>query len=198
MARGASASCARSRWSCRRPSIRTRPPHGSRRSLRDAERRRWRPLAAVAIGAALAAVVALEIVGHVTGASPKPPTLLRLDPASGRIVSSVHDAQLGCGPCGPNLWVSNGTLWERTGADGSTIAIRDLTSGKVERTLAVPPGTAGAHRRLRRRVGREPRHRDLKRPAGGHGRADRRAERPRCGERARPRRPPQRCDRGLQ
>ena len=108
-----------------------------------AERRRWRPVAAVAIGAALAAVVALEIVGHVTGASPKPPTLLRLDPASGRIVSSVHDGQLGCGPCGPNLWVSNGTLWERTGADGSTIAIRDLTNGKVARTLAVPPGTAG-------------------------------------------------------
>ena len=108
-----------------------------------AERRRWRPLAAVTIGAALAAVAALEIVGHVNGASPKPPTLLRLDPASGRIVSSVHDKQLGCGPCGANLWISNGTLWERTGADGSTIAIRDLTSGKVMRTLAVPPGTRG-------------------------------------------------------
>jgi hypothetical protein len=44
---------------------------------------------------------------------------------------------------GPATWLSTGTLWARTGADGSTIAIRDLTSGKVERTLAVPPGTTG-------------------------------------------------------
>jgi hypothetical protein len=51
-------------------------------------------------------------------------------------VSGLHDAQLACG-CGPSLWAVDGTLWERTGADGRTIAIRSLTSGKLLRTLAL-------------------------------------------------------------
>jgi streptogramin lyase len=91
---------------------------------------------------ALAALIAGAILATTGGAS-GPPSLLRLDPVSGRVLASVHDGQPGCGPCGPNLWVSNGTLWERTGADGSTIAIRNLTSGKVVRTLTIPPGTVG-------------------------------------------------------
>jgi class 3 adenylate cyclase len=109
----------------------------------EAHRRRRHAVAVVALGLVLAAIAALEVVGHISGAPAAAPTLVRLDASSGRVASTVSDKQLGCGPCGPNLWVVDGTLWERTGTDGTTIAMRALADGKLTRTLAIPPGTAG-------------------------------------------------------
>jgi class 3 adenylate cyclase/streptogramin lyase len=108
------------------------------------ERRgRRRLLVATAGAAGLLALIAGAILVSTTTGTSGPPSLLRLDPANGRVLASVHDAQPGCGPCGPNLWVDDGTLWERTGADGSTIAVRSLSSGKLIRTIAIRPGAFG-------------------------------------------------------
>ena len=97
----------------------------------------------VVSGVAIAALVVLGLVVQLSGGSSAPPTLARLDSTTGRIVSHLRDNQLGCGRCGPNLWVVDGTIWERTGASGTTIAIRALATGKLTRTLAVPVGAAG-------------------------------------------------------
>src|SRR5579862_1258645 len=104
-------------------------------------RRRW-PLAAAALGLAAAAVAGVVIAGHVGSAAAAPASLLRLDPGSGRVVAATHDRQLGC-PCGPNLWAVDGTLWERIGPAGQTIAIRALKTGRILRTLPIPAGTDG-------------------------------------------------------
>jgi class 3 adenylate cyclase/DNA-binding beta-propeller fold protein YncE len=110
-------------------------------AARREPRRRWQ-LVAVAAGAILAVLLAFEIV-RITGADAAPPTLVRLDPGTGRVVATVRDGQIGCGPCGPNLWADGGTLWQRTGDDGGTIAIRSLATGKVIRTIALSPTRTG-------------------------------------------------------
>ncbi len=104
-------------------------------------RRRW-PLvvAAAVVVAALAAagVTFWAFGGSSDGAAA---SLLRIDPASGRVVSTVRDSQIACG-CGANLWVVDGTLWERGGGDGRTIAVRALASGAVRRTFRLPADAA--------------------------------------------------------
>jgi len=111
-------------------------------ALQTGRRRRW-PVVAVVVGVGVAALSAGAVAAHFTGEASGPPTLVRLDPSSGRIVSRVHDGQPGCGPCGPNLWVVDGTLWALTGADGRTISIRSLTTGKLIRTVALSSSIAG-------------------------------------------------------
>jgi class 3 adenylate cyclase/streptogramin lyase len=104
-------------------------------------RRRW-PLVAGAVGlAAAAAVLGVTLIGRI-GGSAAPASLLRLDPGTGRIVAVTHDRNLGC-PCTPNLFAVDGTLWQRIGSDGGTLAIRSLKTGALLRTLPIPPGAAG-------------------------------------------------------
>jgi class 3 adenylate cyclase/DNA-binding beta-propeller fold protein YncE len=107
----------------------------------EARRRRRRPILAAALGIALLATAA-AIFSAVRGAAASTPSLVRLDPATGRIVAAVHDHVLGCA-CGANAWAVDGTLWERTGIDGRTVAIRALKTGNLERTITLPPGTTG-------------------------------------------------------
>jgi class 3 adenylate cyclase/streptogramin lyase len=109
----------------------------------ERRRRRW-PIAAAALGLAAAAIAGVVIAGQVGGAEVAPASLLRFDPGTGRFVAAADNGELGC-PCGvhPNLWSVDGTLWERTGPSGQTIAIRSLQSGRLLRTLPVPFGTAG-------------------------------------------------------
>jgi DNA-binding SARP family transcriptional activator len=104
-------------------------------------RRRW-PIIAPAFGALVAAFAGLALVGGVAGTAGTPPTLVKLDGA-GRIVAEVHDEMLGCGPCGPNVWIVDGTLWVQSGADGRTMSIRSLTTGEVIRTIALSPTARG-------------------------------------------------------
>ncbi len=103
-------------------------------------RRRW-PLvaaAAVVVAAAVAGLSAWAFGGSSSGGAA---SLLRIDPSSGRVVSTVRDNQIGCG-CVANLWVVDGTLWERGGSDGRTIAVRALASGEIRRTFRLPADTA--------------------------------------------------------
>jgi len=104
-------------------------------------RRRW-PLVAAGGTALLLAVAvgsfaAINRGGHTATAS-----LIRLDPSSGRVVATVRDGQIGCG-CGANLWAVDGTLWERGGSDGRTIAERTLTTGALRRTFQLPTDETG-------------------------------------------------------
>jgi class 3 adenylate cyclase/streptogramin lyase len=100
-------------------------------------RRRW-PLVA---GAAAIAAAALAIGGFAAfggnGRHAGIASLLRIDPASNRVVATVRDAQIGCG-CGANLWAVDGTLWERGGSDSRTLAVRTLSSGALRRTFRLP------------------------------------------------------------
>ena len=103
-------------------------------------RRRW-PLvaaAAVVVAGAVAGVSFWAFGGSSDGAAA---SLLRIDPSTGRVVSTVRDDQIGCG-CGANLWVVDGTLWERGGSDGRTIAVRTLASGALRRTFRLPADAA--------------------------------------------------------
>ncbi len=107
-------------------------------------RRRW-PLAAGALALAAAAAVGVVIAGQggtAGSAAAAPASLFRLDPGTGRIVGVAHDRELGC-PCRPNLFAVDGTLWERIGPVGQTLAIRSLKTGRLRRTLPIPAATAG-------------------------------------------------------
>ncbi len=109
-------------------------------------RRRW-PLAVGALVLAAAVAIGVVIAGQVgtagtAGTAAVPASLFRLAPGSGRVVLTTHDRQLGC-PCRPNLLAVDGTLWERIGALGQTLAIRSLKTGRLLRTLPIPGGTAG-------------------------------------------------------
>jgi sugar lactone lactonase YvrE len=100
-------------------------------------RARW-PLVAGVAAAVAAIAAALSFAAFGSSSPARAASLLRIDPASGRVVATVRDAQIGCG-CGANLWADNGTLWERGGADGLTIAIRSLGSGALQHTFRLPP-----------------------------------------------------------
>jgi class 3 adenylate cyclase/streptogramin lyase len=105
-------------------------------------RRRW-PIAIAAVlvlGAAAGAGVV--VANHVGSDAAAPASLLRLDPSTGNVVAATRDRDLGC-PCVPNLSAVDGTLWQRTGQQGETFAIRSLQTGQLLRTLAIPAGTAG-------------------------------------------------------
>jgi DNA-binding SARP family transcriptional activator/streptogramin lyase len=100
-----------------------------------ARRRRW-PVV-VAVGVVFCAVAAVGMGVDVGDGRLGPPTLLRIDPQTDRIVAQVRDAHLGA-PFGANLWAVAGTLWEQSGIDGKTIDIRSLKSGRLLRTVALP------------------------------------------------------------
>jgi hypothetical protein len=108
----------------------------------EARRRRWRLLAAAVAVLVLAAAAAVGIAVAVGGGAGRPPTLVSLDPGSGRVVAAVHDRVLGCA-CGAELWAIGGTLWERTGTVGQAIASRALGNGALQRSIALPPGSTG-------------------------------------------------------
>jgi class 3 adenylate cyclase/DNA-binding beta-propeller fold protein YncE len=103
-------------------------------------RRRWRWRSVAAAAVALAAVIVGVVIATGGGASPAKASLLRLNPATGRVTSVVRDGPLGCS-CGANLWAVDGTLWEQTGAQGDDISIRSLGTGKVLGTIALPVGS---------------------------------------------------------
>ena len=103
-------------------------------------RRRW-PLVVAAALVAAAAAAGLSFWAFGGSSSGVAASLLRVDPSSGRVVSTVRDGQIGCG-CGANLWVVDGTLWERGGTDGRTIAVRALASGAIRRTFRLPADMA--------------------------------------------------------
>jgi class 3 adenylate cyclase len=108
----------------------------------DAGRRHSRRIVLAALALVLAGLAAFEIVTNVGGAAASPPSVVELDPGTGRVVSAVHDHVLGC-PCGANLWAVDGTLWERTGPDGSSVATRALSTGALQRTISLPPAATG-------------------------------------------------------
>jgi class 3 adenylate cyclase/streptogramin lyase len=112
----------------------------------EGRRRRLWPLAAAVAGLAAAAVGGLVIAGQIGSAAAAPASLLRFDPSTGRFAAATHDRELGC-PCGvpesPNLWSVAGTLWEQTGPNGKTIAIRSLQTGRLLRTRPVPVAANG-------------------------------------------------------
>jgi len=98
-------------------------------------RRRW-PLVAAAAGVVVVVVAgALEFA--MNGRSTNAASLMRIDAASNRVAATVRDGEIGCG-CGANLWAIDGTLWEHGGADGRTLASRELASGKLRRTFRLP------------------------------------------------------------
>jgi len=107
-------------------------------------RRRW-PVAAGVIALALAAAAGIVIAGRVGSAAAAPASLLRFDPSTNRFVAATNDRDLGCacGIPGPNLWAIDGTLWERIGSVGQRLAIRDLKTGRLLRTLPIPATGAG-------------------------------------------------------
>jgi class 3 adenylate cyclase/DNA-binding beta-propeller fold protein YncE len=107
----------------------------------ETRRRRRRPILAAVVGIALLGAAA-AVFSAVKGAAASTPSLVRLDPATGRVVAAVHDHVLGCA-CGADIWAVDGTLWERTGSDGRTVAIRALKTGDLERTITLPSGTTG-------------------------------------------------------
>jgi class 3 adenylate cyclase/DNA-binding beta-propeller fold protein YncE len=103
-------------------------------------RRRRIYLAAAAVIVAAAAVVGGVLA---TRGSSKPTakiTLLRLDPHTGQVVQTVRDGTLGC-PCGANLFAVDGTLWERSGRQGNGIAVRDMSTGRLQRVTQAPRGS---------------------------------------------------------
>jgi class 3 adenylate cyclase/DNA-binding beta-propeller fold protein YncE len=103
-------------------------------------RRRRIYLAAAAVVVAAAAVVGGVLA---TRGSSKPTakiTLLRLDPHTGQVVQTVRDGTLGC-PCGANLFAVDGTLWERSGRQGNGIAVRDMSTGRLQRVTQAPRGS---------------------------------------------------------
>jgi class 3 adenylate cyclase/DNA-binding beta-propeller fold protein YncE len=103
-------------------------------------RRRWPMVAAAAVSAAaVAAGLALGAFG--SGGGKGTASLLRIDPASGKVVATVRDGKIGCG-CGANLWAVDGTLWERGGDNGQTFAVREFGSGSLKHTFHVPPDMA--------------------------------------------------------
>jgi hypothetical protein len=108
----------------------------------EARRRRWRLVAAAVALVALGAAAAVGIADTVSGGSRSPPTLVRLDPGTGRVAAAVHGGGLECA-CGADLWAIGGTLWERTGAFGETVASRALGSGALQRSIALPPDSTG-------------------------------------------------------
>jgi streptogramin lyase len=66
--------------------------------------------------------------------------MLQIDARTGRIVRTVRDGGLGC-PCGANLFAVDGTLWERSGIDGDQVAIRDMSTGRIQRVTPAPVGS---------------------------------------------------------
>jgi class 3 adenylate cyclase/streptogramin lyase len=100
----------------------------------------WRLIGTLAAGIVVAAVAAFEIADR-SGGSASPPTLLRIDPRTHRVVATVHDGALAY-PLGPSLWAVDGTLWQRDGT-GATISSRDMETGRLLRTIPLPAGTAG-------------------------------------------------------
>ncbi len=122
-----------------------------------------------------------------------PASLFRLAPGSGRVVLTTHDRQLGC-PCRPNLLAVDGTLWERIGALGQTLAIRSLKTGTAS---SVPSLFRAARPDSRSDMGPSgswSRRPELQACGGRHCRAARRAERSRDREGFAPGRPRQRDD----
>jgi class 3 adenylate cyclase len=105
--------------------------------IEERHRRARLPLVA---GVAVAAAVVAGLLAFAEFGSSSPTgaaSLLRIDPASGRVVATVRDAQIGCG-CGANLWSVGGTLLERGGSDSRTLAVRELESGAIQRIFRLP------------------------------------------------------------
>jgi DNA-binding SARP family transcriptional activator len=96
-------------------------------------RRRWVAIVAAVAGVAAAAIAAVELVGHVEQAAAAPSSVIRLDPRTNRVAADVQDS-FGCA-CDPAIWSVDGTLWEWL---ASRMTIRDLRSGRVLRTFALP------------------------------------------------------------
>lgn len=106
---------------------------------------RW-PLAAgvVAAGAAIAVILAFTVFGSSSPA--KAASLLRIDPASNRVVATVRDAHPGCNYCGAggSLWDFGGALWEQGGGvNHPTVMIRSLASGALQHTFRLPANATG-------------------------------------------------------
>ncbi len=162
------------------------------------ERRRTWPLVAAAVVIVAAAVAGVSFWAFGGGSGGAAASLLRIDPSTGRVVSTVRDDQIGCG-CGANLWVVDGTLWERGGSDGRTIAVRTLANGALRRTFRLPPDAAdfaigaGAVWVARNAIVAR---RAERRGADRAGRSSRRVERTPRGGDPPARRPRHRVDRG--
>jgi class 3 adenylate cyclase len=101
-------------------------------------RRLYLAVAAAVIASAAAIGGILAIRGSSTPAGKI--TLLQLDPHTGHIVRTIRDGTLGC-PCGANLFAVDGTLWERAGRNGNEIAVRDMTTGRIQRVTQAPVGS---------------------------------------------------------
>jgi class 3 adenylate cyclase/streptogramin lyase len=102
-------------------------------------RRRVYLAVAAAVIIAAAAIVAIVVVrGRSTPVGKI--TLLQLDPQTGHVVRTIRDGTLGC-PCGANLFAVDGTLWERAGANGNEIAVRNMTTGRTQRVTQAPIGS---------------------------------------------------------
>jgi class 3 adenylate cyclase/streptogramin lyase len=89
-------------------------------------------IAAVAVGGWLAIRGSSKPAGQIS--------LVQLDPQTGKIVRTLRDGTLGC-PCGANLFGVDGTLWERAGRNGAGIAVRNMTSGRLQRVTQAPAGS---------------------------------------------------------
>jgi hypothetical protein len=101
--------------------------------------RRRAALVAVACVVIAAVLVPLLAVGG-GSARAAPTTLVGIDPSTGRLATILRDGPIGC-PCGENLWAVSGTLWQRIGAEGTALALRNVQTGKRERTLPLERGT---------------------------------------------------------
>ena len=106
-----------------------------------APQRRRRVYLAVAAAVIVAAAAIGGILAMRGGSTPAGKiTLLQLDPHTGHVVQTIRDGTLGC-PCGANLFAVDGTLWERSGLNGAGIAVRNMTTGRVQRVTQAPPGS---------------------------------------------------------
>lgn len=104
-------------------------------AARRAVRRGW-IIAAALLALAAGTVVALVLVNP-WGASKAavgksaPISLVSFDARTARVRSAVRQGVQAT----DDLWAVNGTLWQRTGADGTTLVQRNMTTGAIEKTL---------------------------------------------------------------
>jgi class 3 adenylate cyclase/streptogramin lyase len=98
-------------------------------------RRRRHRIVAIGSAAVILVTVLGLILANVAGGGP-PTTLVRIDPATGHIVTTLHD-----GAYSEHLWgvlqAAGGSLWQATQKE---LVRRDIRTGQIEGTIPLPDG----------------------------------------------------------
>jgi streptogramin lyase len=87
-----------------------------------------------AVAAVVTAAIATPLLALGSARASAAVSLVRIDGTSGRVSRLVRDGLVGRGRWA-NLWSVGGTLWQLVGANDATIAERNISTGRVVKTL---------------------------------------------------------------